>query len=194
MPPSAALVRSTMSCLRPSCFHLSPAGGLAAFSSPIFLSNLHRLSAQSIPTWGLAPSCELARQTFFRPTPDDPLRVTGSRSQAASYLTPSILGHMVGLSVTQADNDTIQRTLRSHGVDTNRFMGEWTGVSFARWTRLVHSLREALALGGEGSPALALALRLVWEKVTKHPVFVPFSIMCQPSPRIHLRSNLRLNH
>ena len=101
---------------------------------------------------------------FFRATPDDPLRATGSRSQAAAYLTPSLIGHMVGLSVTQADNDTIERTLRAHGVESNKLHGEWTGVSFVRWTRLVHMLREALTLGGEGSPALMLALRLVWEK------------------------------
>ena len=117
------------------------AGGLALYSSPLFVSNLHRTHT-TISSWGLRPSCDLARALFFRATPDDPLRATRSRSQAAAYLTPSLLGHVVGLSVTGADDAAIDRTLRAHGVETNKLCGEWTGVSFVRWTRLVHKMRE----------------------------------------------------
>ena len=69
-------------------------------------------------------------------------------------------GHVVGLALSGGDAETVASTLRARGVESNKLNGEWTGVSFARYTKLVHLLRSAWE-ENPATPAVMMMLQLV---------------------------------
>jgi hypothetical protein len=152
-----------MQILRPDRFHLSPAIGLIALNSPNFMGNLHSCPANQDAQWGLGSSCSLARELFFQAQPGDPVRTTRSRSKAISHIDVRLLGSIVGLAMSRADSDVVAKTLRKSGIESNRIDGEWTGVSFVRFTRLVGLIADA-SHGNKNTPALMMLLQVVWEK------------------------------
>lgn len=158
----AVSVRGTMRLLRPSAFHLSPAIGLVAASSPIFSANLYRAGDMGPLGFGYGAAIQLSREILHTPTQGE-VRLSRSLSRAAAYVSPVIAGHILGLSLSNASAATVNSTLHSLGVRTNRIHGQWTGVSLARFRRLIAIVRAGV-LESASTPALPLLLRCVWER------------------------------
>ena len=66
-------------------------------------------------------------------------------AEASAHAPPHMLGHLLGLGSTRAGRARVDATLADLGIASNRVRGEWTGVSLARWHRLVELLAEARA-------------------------------------------------
>ena len=105
------------------------------------------------------------------PQPGAPLRATKSRSMAASHLDSHALGHVLGLGLCDAPADIVATTLKEQcGITTNRVKGEWTGVSLARYKRLV----EHVATGAATGPSIPLFLQFVWERAESKACLLAF--------------------
>lgn len=134
---------------------LSPACGLLALSAPTYASNAYSLA---LPPQHLHGLCH---ELFHKPGGAG-LRAATSRSRAAAHISPEIFGHIVGLAVTNAREAHVKECLFELGVSTNKINGEWTGVSFARFQRLVK------LVGGvwreETHGGTSLLMRFLWEK------------------------------
>jgi hypothetical protein len=147
-----------MSVLKPSFFPLSPACGLLSLSAPTFASNAYSLA---LPPGHIHGLC---RELFHKQGDGAALRAATSRSRAAAHLSPEMLGHIVGLAITGAHEARVKECLGELGVTTNRINGEWTGVSFARFQRLVKLVggvwrEETYVRGGT-----SLLMRFLWER------------------------------
>jgi hypothetical protein len=151
--------RGLMTALRPAACALSPACGLFALSTPTFASNAYSVM---LPPGHLHLLC---KELFYKPSDSAPLRVAASRSRAAAHLSPEILGHVVGLAATGACPSAVKDCLGSLGIATNKIHGSWTGVSMARWQRLVQ-LVGGVVCGEQGqvTGGTALLMRFLWEK------------------------------
>ena len=174
MPLRGALVRGTARLLRPSAFHYSPAVGLVASASSHLAANL--LHAERLVhgplCCGYGPALELSRELLHEPAEGD-VRLAASRSRAASYITPALAGHILGLSLAQASTSDINSALRAAGVQTNRVGGEWTGISLARWRRLVELVTSGVEQSAS-TPAVPLLLRCVWERAERKQCLLDF--------------------
>ena len=138
---SGAHAPGTATILRRSHVHLSPCIGLITCSSRAVLANAHSLgsggNAQQLPV-GWAATVAMALELFAAPRPGAPLRRTRSRSAASCHLTSAAAGHVLGLGLSCAPPEHVASTLRDAcGIVSNRVEGEWTGVSLARYRRLV---------------------------------------------------------
>jgi len=163
MPLKASQVKGTLLVLKPEFRRFSPALGLVALGAPAFVNNLYSCTVRT-PLWGLSPSCDLAREAFFTrdPAVEEP-RPCRNPSKPIAYTTPRVLGHILGLAVSRASEADVQKTLKENGIETNRVNGTWTGVSLARFKRLVSLIREAYQ-ADEATPAVPLLTRIAWEK------------------------------
>ena len=180
---SARDAKATATILRATHAHLSPTVGLLTRSASCWLANLHSLGHTPVA----APATLLARELFAAGPPGTfDMRVTRSRSHAAAHLTGSSAGHILALGlkrVTSADEVAI--TLRDRcRITTNKVDGEWTGVSLARYRRIVELISSgvdrtathtAAAGSSSGSDTAAAAtsaavvpvfLRYVWERAS----------------------------
>lgn len=155
--------RGTVSCLLPAARRYAPAWGLVASAAPVLLRNLVSCDARGSGVWGLAASCELARELFVI-RGGAHVRPVASRSKAAAHCTPAVLGDILGLALKQKTQPRdVEAALKRRGIATNRVHGEWTGVSMARYVRLHALLATALAQDAS-APALPLLLHFVWER------------------------------
>ncbi|KAG7369142.1 hypothetical protein IV203_031885 [Nitzschia inconspicua] len=160
-------LHETISILRPQWWHLSPCLGAALQCSP-FKNNLIRL-AQSIKETErieleasgsgkdmqgdktetlhspLQGPCNLVQKLFFQPQPGAPIRLTKSKSMAAAYLTPQIMGTLMGAALLPnyilSEDDFQHLLLHRHAIKSNRVEGQWTGVSLTRWKELMLHLK-----------------------------------------------------
>ena len=105
----------------------------------------------------------LCRELFHKPH-GGALRVANSRSRAASHLSPDMLGHIVGLGITDASEAAIKECLSSQGITTNKIHGEWTGVSLARFLRLVRLVGSVWRDEKNMCAGTSLVARFAWEK------------------------------
>lgn len=172
----ASRARGAFRLMRPSALHLSPAVGMIVASSPVFTANLFRAGAPGMLNGhlgaGYGAAASLA-QEMLHEAADGEVRLCRSRSRAAAYLTPAIAGHILGLSLSRASATVIDITLRSIGVQTNRINGEWTGVSLARFRRLVSLLQESIS-ESSSTPAVQLLLMCTWERVENKQCLLDF--------------------
>ena len=186
---TAAQIRGTTRLLRPEAVRYSPALGLLMFNAMPFVSNLRWSAplqaaaggtAEGAAAWALGNACALAEELFFQRERSQPLALTRSRSRVAYYLTPALLGHVLGLaSASPALSDKeLDAALRSLGIQTNKVHGEKTGVSLARWRRVI---RLAAAGGGDSNSnevgeqlATAMFLRVLWERARTKACLVTF--------------------
>ena len=106
----------------------------------------------------------LCRELFHAPGDGAALRPTTSRSRAAAHLSPQLLGHVVGLAVTGAREGYVKECLAENGVRTNKVHGEWTGVSLARFQRLVQLVGGVWREDTHVRGGTALLMRFLWEK------------------------------
>lgn len=140
-------------------------------SAPAFMNNLYNFklnepstrSATIHLTWGIHATSELARELYFKRDQADDPKPCRNPSKPSFHLSPIILGHILGLALSNASDDSIAKTLKSVGVETNRVNAKWTGVSLARYKRIVRLLNEAWK-SDINTPAIPLVTRLVWEK------------------------------
>jgi hypothetical protein len=133
----------TASLLAPKWRHLSPCLGAALTTSP-FVGNLLRLGS-SMPSCqdrsGMEQPCALASHLFFQMMRESPLHVTKTRSMPAAYLSPKLIGSILGntqLLSNEISHEGIRRMLREdYGIKSNYInQTQWTGVSVARWLDL----------------------------------------------------------
>ena len=143
--------------MNPGFFALSPACGLVALSATTFASNAYSLA---LPPGHLHGLC---RELYHRPGDGGALRAATSQSRVAAHLSPQLFGHIVGLSVTGANPAQVKDCLGALGVATNRINGEWTGVSFERFQRLVR-LINGLWREEKHASSTSLLMRFLWEK------------------------------
>ena len=185
---TAAQIRDTTRLLRPDAVRYSPALGLLLFNAMPFVSNL-RWSEALASTMGhdraLANACMLAEELFFQRERSQPLALTRSRSRVAYYLTPSLLGHILGLaSATPPLSDReLDDALRNLGVATNKVNGVKNGVSLARWRRVIRLAGPASYssddrgkwTSGVGEQlAIAMLLRVLWERASTKACLATF--------------------
>jgi len=181
-------VAGTASVLRPERWHLSPAIGLALSGSgshllsrlyelePIALSDGIKLTDGTV--WHGTPSCRLARALFYRVQPDEPLRPTANRSLPTAHLSSSLAAHVLGLAEAnlgsdRATHEALRAAVCSETGLTLTAVARETGVSIARFERLVEAVREADAEPCGGGPAAALprrgtamVLRHMWQRAS----------------------------
>jgi hypothetical protein len=88
-------------------------------------------------------SATLADRLFFQMMREAPIYVTRTKSMAAAYLTPSLMGTILGISLSNdvgvpTEEADIRRVLRhDHGIKSNYIhQTQWTGVSLSRWMDL----------------------------------------------------------
>jgi hypothetical protein len=142
---TAAHAKGTAQIMRRSHVHLSPCVGLFAGTHAL-LANMHSIGLrgcqkqQAASTVGWESACALAVELFAPPRPGAPLRPTRSRSAALTHLSSAAAGHVLGLGLSGASAERVETTLRRCGISSNRVHGEWTGVSLARYVRLVDLL------------------------------------------------------
>lgn len=154
--------------LRPEAVGFAPALGLLLFNASPLVGNLRWLGAATGGASGRPPgltrACALAQELFFHRERTQPLTATRSQSHPAYYLTPQLLAHVIGLSLpvprrpeaaadagsmgVPRDDGELDAQLRALGVGTNKFQGEPTGVSLARWKKLVRLVTPAMGGGG----------------------------------------------
>jgi hypothetical protein len=77
--------------------------------------------------------CKLVKSLYFQPQQGAPIKLTKSKSMAASYMTPTIMETLMAasLNTTYSDEDFKTLLLEQHGIRSNHIYKEWTGVSFA---------------------------------------------------------------
>ena len=169
---TAAHTLDTASILNHSHLHLSPSVGLIAASRAV-LSNTYSIGGNTKlpPPWAAAAALTL--DLFAPPRTGASLRPTRSRSAAFSHLNSADAGHVLGLGLSRAPADHITSTLKRCGIETNRVRGEWTGVSLARYKKLV----ELLATSSSSStPSIPLFLRCVWERAESKKCLLDFLV------------------
>lgn len=177
---TAAQIRDTTRLLRPDAVRYSPALGLLLFNAMSFVSNIRWCEALATTMEhdrALANACTLAEELFFQRERSQPLALTRSRSRVGYYLTPSLLGHILGLaSATPPLSDQeLDEALRNLGVATNKVNGVKNGVSLARWRRVIR-LAEPAAYASDGRGkwtsgvgaqlAIGMLLRVLWERAS----------------------------
>ncbi|KAJ1487971.1 hypothetical protein T484DRAFT_1888147 [Baffinella frigidus] len=167
MPLSPSQAHSTLRILEPKAWQLSPVAGLFTRGSPVLMSNLHRCKIADGLGVGLGATCALSREVFSQNERGGQMRATRLRSQAASWLTPEAMGHVVGLALSGASRKDVKARLSRLGYSTNRT----SGVSFARYERLVDLVREAGLGVGWGLPLL---LCWVWERAERKRCLLDF--------------------
>lgn len=186
---TAAQIRDTTRLLRPEAVRYAPALGLLMFNAMPFVSNI-RWCETFVTAMGhdraLANACILAEELFFQRSRSQPLALTRSRSRVAYYLTPSLLGHVLGLaSATPPLSDKqLNEALRNLGITTNKVNGVKTGVSLARWRRVIRLAEpvasssnndyDELAEGIGGQLAIAMLLRVLWERASTKACLATF--------------------
>lgn len=168
---AAADALGTASAMRPEALHLSPLVGLMFSCGDDMLRNMLQLGGGG-GSGGrdLGTACELARELFSCAGDRDdgivappPPRPTTNLSLPAPHLSASDLGHIVGLAVSRAGEGDVRAALARAGIASNRVRGAWTGVSRARFVRLVRLLRDAHE-GSPSTPALHVLLRFLWAR------------------------------
>jgi len=74
-----------------------------------------------------------------------------------------MLGHVLGLAISGTPVKELDASFQGLGIECNTVGGQATGVSLARFRKLVVLLAGAWQ-ESPTSPAIALLLRAVWEK------------------------------
>ena len=152
----------------PAFHYLSPAVGLATASADLLVSKLLRCPAGAeSPTGfgiGLGCSADVSRELFSLAGSTGAVRPSNNRSLPAAHLDAAQLGTITGLALSGAAEGDARAALRTVGVTSNRVNGAWTGVSLARYLRLIALMREAVTRGGIHSLAMPLIMRFVWER------------------------------
>jgi hypothetical protein len=158
----------TVNILRPQWWHLSPCLGAALHSSPLKNNLLrlaesiresekikngspsttkdHKQNSQKTFLSPLEGPGKLLKCLFFQPQPGAPIRFTKSKSMAAAYFTPQIMGTLMGTALLSKKKELSEEAFRRilldrHNIKSNHVQGRWTGVSLARWKEIVNHLR-----------------------------------------------------
>jgi len=145
---AAAQCRDTLRILRPAAVVLAPALGL--------------LSGCGLPRPG-GPVVALARELFWEPRPGVATRVTRSRSKPAAHLDAADAGALLGVALLGGPRNAIDAALRDRGITTNAVRGKPSGISFARFRRLVRLLRDTLRDPTTHALGRNMWLQLAWE-------------------------------
>ena len=183
MPLLPLHVRGTMTALRASSSHLSPAIGLAlAAGGSHLLGRLFELEPAvpiadgaivtgpgGVPRrWQGSAACALTRELFHRAHPEEPLRPTANKSLPAAHLSASLCAHVLGLASHGASGSAAHEALRRATCSETGLplpaLARETGVTIARFERLVELV---LAADADGDGPLqhtgtALVLRHLW--------------------------------
>lgn len=99
----------TSKILKSEFIYLSPAIGLLTHLSPSLIANLRVCPIQKklLESLDLTSSIELAKEFYYQRVDSvdnrryGPINITKSRSKASYWLTPSTLGCLVGLSLSE---------------------------------------------------------------------------------------------
>ena len=119
----------------------------------------------------------LAKLLYFQQHPGAPIKPTKSKSMAAAYLTPSILGTLLGIALDSSSSSSSQSRQRQilrdrHGIKSNHiYETEWTGVSLTRWESIIENLAvcNSEIVGGSAATTTTVLLShaiwsmMVWE-------------------------------
>lgn len=161
----------TATILAPQWRHLSPCFGAAVCNSP-FKSNIWKLGQvpsefhDDEPSSSIRRAGDLAKSLYFQPHPGASITPTRNKSMAAAYVTPEILGTLLGIALKSSPMSTKQRRklLRDrHGIKSNHINeSEWTGVSLSRWEDIVKSLQNN-ASGHGLELSQAIWSMMLWE-------------------------------
>ena len=75
-----------------------------------------------------------------------------------------MLGHIVGLAITDAKNEDVRDCLGQLGIATNRVNGERRGVSFARYQRLVQLIGDVWRDDSNLCGGTSMLMGFLWDK------------------------------
>ena len=157
---------------------LSIARGLALCHWPGLLSNWYQYSTylsqlgEGDNVGALrTPTTNLLLELFYMVSSDCPIRTTANRSIPAAHLSPQLLGHIYGLSLVQSSSTFCEAEV----VERLQCLGfaelaKETGVSIARFARLVKLIREcrqdqSIVFSGVPDHTSAIVLAFLWMKV-----------------------------
>ena len=149
---SVACIAGTARILRTEFPHFSPAFGLLTWLSPQLMANLRTLPlppSSSSSSSSQSIEGNLARELFYQREDGNKRRygsiaLTNSKSQAAYWLSPKLAGTILGLAISESTpplnsskRRSIDEVLISAGIACNYVNGEWSGVSLARFRKLI---------------------------------------------------------
>lgn len=134
-------LKGTASILNPKWVHLSPCLGAALTTSPT-IGNLLRIGRTLITPdndTSLEKSAILANHVFFQMIRESSIHVTRTRSMPAAYLTPKMIGAILGQANCAEETIIKSHLQKEFGIKSNRINGDqWTGISLTRWLDLYH--------------------------------------------------------
>lgn len=170
-------LKGTASILEPKWAHLSPCVGAAISTSPV-IRNLIKLasryppendnpieSKKSVYHQSLLQTATLANQVFFQIMPESSLFLARTKSMPAAYLTPQLIGAIVGRSILAKDIDdkaVREYLLNEFDMRSNKIGNLWTGVSLNRWMDLFRLSHHHDATNLDWMPLSVWAVAL-WE-------------------------------
>jgi len=158
--------------LKPEYRHLAPCLGAALATTP-FVGNLSRLGGglqfEDPLADGLSRASEMTSLLWFQLMREGPLHISRRKSLPAAYLTPSIMGTILGVSLSEQAADVRQALRKHHGVKSN-YVNEvqWTGVSLNRWDDLFVDELSPLPL------VSSMWLVALWEAAESKKCFLDF--------------------
>ena len=215
-PSLALLLKGTASVLNPKCVYLSPCFGAALTTSPLVGSLLRASpfvsSSSSSSSSSFSPlhnAARLADQLFFRMIRESSIFVTRTKSMPAAYLTPTLIGTILGESLfalgrgsndcnpTQRQEENIRSYLQQqHGIRSNKIYEQWTGVSLSRWIELFRLTSNSSSSSNNNEPtqwmAVALWLTALWETAETKVDWLDYLIECDRRMRFHNNNNQSL--
>lgn len=134
-------VKGTLQCLKTEFWDLSPAMGLLHSAAPSLLANTRLIKSLSH---------ELSKDLFYQRSKDGnrygPVTLANSKSLPIRWLDTDQLGHIVGLAYMQSlqnnelDANYLDNELKRKDILCNYVQGTWTGISFARYRKMIHQL------------------------------------------------------
>ena len=209
-------IAGTARILRNEFLHFSPAFGLLTWLSPQLIANLRTLPLPPSSSSSSSSSSiegNLARELFYQREDGNKRRfgsiaLTNSKSQAAYWLSPKLAGTILGLAISESTpplnsskRRSIDEVLISAGIACNYVNGEWSGVSLARFRKLIALLSADYASvsasssssSSSSSPhciySLPLFLAFLWERASSRRCLLDFILETEKAAGFPLLSD-----
>jgi hypothetical protein len=109
-------VKGTLKVISKAFRHLSPAVGCALSFSELIVSLYEHVPANF-------HTAELTRRLFWRASSTEPLKPTRNKSKVAFWLTPTLIGHLIGIFESSPINldEALLPYLKVRGINVSAF-------------------------------------------------------------------------
>jgi hypothetical protein len=182
-------LKGVASILKPEFVQFSPCLGASLTTSPL-IANLLRISPLSGNRSNISDAVMLTHSLFFQMIRESCIFLCRTKSMPAAYLSPKLIGGIVGKSLSHCDEKIIASYLKKeYGIQSNKINGnQWTGVSFTRWLDLFR-----FTSSGENQQrwlTLAVWLTALWESAESKLDWLEFLLECDKQLLLHKKESI----